>query len=241
MVLATETDSEIVESSAAPPSTETLNVKATGGAPAANVGVVAVTAPPELPTAGAVIVQPKADEDAANVVPAGTGAVSVTSWAASGPVLVTVIVKVRSPPAATGFGSAVTVTARSARAELPAGNVDGMGELRGTSRVGRRRGEELAARDAARRAEREARDTTRVGRHVRRAEERLSLSVIEELAGIRRREEFEAEGGVGRAVVRPRDGRGGGPAQGRRDGEGVADTLAIIAEDRVAQDGIAGV
>ena len=73
------------------PSTVTTNVNATGDAPAANAAVAAVTVP-EPPTAGAVIVQPEAGERELNFVPSGTGKVSETFWAASGPVLVTLIV-----------------------------------------------------------------------------------------------------------------------------------------------------
>ena len=92
VALATEADPEMVEPSAPLSSTETANVKATGSAAPLSVGMVARTVPSELPTTGAVIVHPGAGEKERNLVPAGTGTVSVTSWASSGPPVETVTV-----------------------------------------------------------------------------------------------------------------------------------------------------
>src|SRR5688572_25154063 len=61
-------------------------------APAASVGLVDVTVPPELPTAGSMLFQPAGSTNDTNVVPGGITSVSVTLAASLGPLLVTVIV-----------------------------------------------------------------------------------------------------------------------------------------------------
>ena len=91
VALATVAVAEMLEPSAAPAFTETLNVKVAGEAPVVKFPVVAEIVP-VLPTAGAVMVQPPSDEVESNVVPAGMGRLSVTSWESSGPSSATVTV-----------------------------------------------------------------------------------------------------------------------------------------------------
>src|SRR5688572_17062851 len=91
VALATVTVLEIVEPGIAAALALTIRVKV-AVAPAASVGLLEVTVPPALPTAGSMLVQPAGSTNETNVVPGGITSVSETVRASLGPLLVTMIV-----------------------------------------------------------------------------------------------------------------------------------------------------
>ena len=103
-----------------PPAVEglTLTTRVKTAFPTASDGL-AQEMVPVPPTAGVVHDQPATAESDTKVVPAGSVSLHATVAAASGPLLVTVIVYVRFVPAVTGSGESVLVTARSAIANSP--------------------------------------------------------------------------------------------------------------------------
>ena len=102
-----------------PPPTFTVSVNAEL-APLASKTFVALTQP-LVPTTGVVTDHPTGAVNETKVAPAGSASVRITEAAAEGPLLVTVIEKARSLPAAT-VALATLVTARSASGGGDPGN-----------------------------------------------------------------------------------------------------------------------
>lgn len=101
-----------IEPSNAFAGTSTVREK-TATAPAGIDGFVHVIVPP-LPIGGVVQLQPGGDENAANVDPTGTCWDSDPIEASLGPAFVTVVPRVKTPPATTGSGVSATTIDRSA-------------------------------------------------------------------------------------------------------------------------------